>query len=143
MRIYLLALWAMFSFSPIQKGELVVEIKNIENPQGVLYIAVYNESSFLQEGKELIKTKTPIQTVYDQKIAINELPFGVYAIAIYHDVNNNGKLDKNYLGIPTEPYAFSNNPKVKWRSPTFDETKIELNAAQRSLQMELKRWRKH
>jgi len=58
-------------------------------------------------------------------------------------VNNNGQLDKNYLGIPIEPYAFSNNPKVKWRSPTFTETQVELDEAQKDLSVELKRWRKH
>ncbi|MFN7116725.1 MAG: DUF2141 domain-containing protein [Saprospiraceae bacterium] len=143
MWIKLLVLWTNVLFMPAKQGELVLYIQNIENAQGTLYVAVYNESNFLQEGKGLITTKFKVEKSDNQQVEIPNLPFGTYAIAIYHDVNNNGKLDKNALGIPAEPYAFSNNPKVKWRSPTFDETQIELNAPQKSLEVELKRWRKH
>lgn len=143
MRILLFVLWTAMLFAPEKKGELILNVKNIESTNGIIHVAVFDQSNFLQEGKELLKTAIPVQKSQNQRVTISDLPFGTYAVAIYHDVNNNGKFDKNALGIPAEPYAFSNNPKVKWRSPTFDETKIELNAAQRSLQMELKRWRKH
>lgn len=143
MRIYLFVLWTTFFLTPAKKGELVLEIKNIESACGVLQIAVYDEPHFLEEGKALFQTTTLVQTQQDLRIPITNIPFGRYAIAAYHDVNNNGKLDKNYLGIPVEPYAFSNNPRVKWRSPTFEETQIELNTLQKDIPLELKRWRKH
>lgn len=143
MRILLFIFWMLALLSSSKKGSLIVDVKNIENTGGVLHIAIYDKSNFLQEGKELIKTTEPVQTKQNVRIAIPDLPFGTYAIAIYHDVNNNGKLDKNYLGIPAEPYAFSNNPKAKWRSPTFEEAQIELNAAQKDFQLELKRWKNH
>ena len=143
MRIYLFVLWTAALFTPEKKGELVLQIKNIESASGVLHIAVYDEGNFLQEEKELLKMTAIVQTQQDLRVAIPDLPFGTYAVAIYHDVNNNGKLDKNYLGIPAEPYAFSNNPKAKWRSPTFDETQIELSSQQKNLSVELKRWKKH
>ncbi len=143
MRIYLFVLWTTLLFAPEKKGELVLNVQNIESADGIIHIAVFNQSNFLQEGKEILKTTAAVQKSQNQRIIIPSLPFGTYAIAIYHDVNNNGKFDKNALGIPVEPYAFSNNPKVKWRSPTFDETQIELNAPQKILEVELKRWRKH
>ena len=41
---------------------------------------------------------------------LEQLPFGYYAVKLYHDENQNKKLDKNFFGIPTEGYGFSNDP---------------------------------
>ena len=55
------------------------------------------------------------------------LPAGDYALQVIHDENDNGDLDKNLLGIPSEDYGFSRNPKA-WRRATFDEAKFDLAA---------------
>lgn len=39
--------------------------------------------------------------------AFRDVKAGRYAVALWHDVNNNGKVDSNWLGIPTEPVAAS------------------------------------
>jgi uncharacterized protein (DUF2141 family) len=39
----------------------------------------------------------------------DELPSGACAVAVVHDENGNGRLDKNSLGIPTEGYDVPNN----------------------------------
>ena len=66
----------------------------------------------------------------------------MYTAAIFHDVNNNGKLDKNLLGVPTEPYGFSNNARSKWGPPKYDTAKFQLNQDQLLLQIEVKKWSK-
>lgn len=139
-----LALCTTFFLFFEKTGNLVLQIKNVDAAEGTLRVAVYEgEQNFLKTGKELITTSRIVKSKKDQQVILSEVPFGKYAIAIYHDVNDNGKLDKNYLGIPTEPYAFSNNPKVKWRSPTFAETQVEFNSQQKDLHLELNRWKKH
>lgn len=42
-------------------------------------------------------------------VTFDKLPAGDYAMKAFHDVNGNGKMDTNPFGMPTEPYAFSNN----------------------------------
>jgi uncharacterized protein (DUF2141 family) len=42
-------------------------------------------------------------------VVLTNLDPGQYAIILFHDENGNGKLDRNALGVPTEPYGFSNN----------------------------------
>ena len=69
------------------------------------------------------------------------LKFGTYAIAIFHDLNSNGELDKNVLGIPAEPYAFSNKPKSKWRVPRFHEVKFDFTENGQKLNTKLAKWR--
>lgn len=55
-----------------------------------------------------------------------DLPPGDWAVAITQDVNNNDKLDKNMMGIPTEPFAFSNNVRPRFSPPAFDDCKFTV-----------------
>ena len=50
----------------------------------------------------------------------------MYSFSFYHDVNSNKKLDKNFIGIPKEPYGFSNNQAGRFGPPNFEDSKIEL-----------------
>jgi len=54
------------------------------------------------------------------------LPHGEYAIAIFVDANGNGKMDKNFLGIPKEQYGFSNNVMGRMAAPSFEQAKFEV-----------------
>ena len=54
------------------------------------------------------------------------VPAGTYAVAAFHDANDNGKLD-TVMGIPKEGYAFSRNPKVHVRAPHFIEASFDSN----------------
>jgi len=51
---------------------------------------------------------------------------GWYAIALYHDKNDNRKLDKNWLGIPRERIGISNNPRFHFRVPRYKEAAFEV-----------------
>jgi len=66
----------------------------------------------------------PIAGEHSIEVTIENIPPGEYAISIFHDENDNGKLDTNFIGIPKEPYGFSNNPVIKLRPPTFMEAKF-------------------
>lgn len=68
---------------------------------------------------------------------ISDLPAGEYAITLFHDVNGNHLLDKNFIGIPTEPYGFSNNARGLFGPPTFDAAKFVLNQTHQKIQITL------
>ncbi len=55
------------------------------------------------------------------------LPRGESAIAVGHDVNVNKKVDKNWLGKPTEQWGMSNNPHAHMRAPDFSKAEFELS----------------
>ena len=57
----------------------------------------------------------------------SDLHEGEYAVAAFHDANGNGKLDTT-LGIPREGFAFSNNPPLRPRAPTFTESRFPFRA---------------
>lgn len=61
------------------------------------------------------------------------LKAGIYAISIFHDENDNGKLDTNFIGIPTEPYGFSNNAKGMFGPPDFKDCQVEVAAGKKEI----------
>lgn len=124
-----------------QKGTLTVKVKDVSQAQGSIRMAVYNnEKSFPSESQSFRGAFLSLKPGINTQLSCDQLPFGTYAVAVYHDVNNNGKMDKNALGIPTEPYAFSNNVKVKWRAPKFREAAFSFSAPQQEIVVVLKRW---
>jgi uncharacterized protein (DUF2141 family) len=53
---------------------------------------------------------------------------GAYAVAIVHDTNGNGRVDTNFVGLPTEQWGVSRNVRPSLRAPRFDEASIRLAA---------------
>jgi len=52
---------------------------------------------------------------------------GVYALAVYHDANANGKFDRGgFIGLPLEAYGFSNNPATFVSLPSFRSVRLDI-----------------
>lgn len=66
------------------------------------------------------------------------LPAGQHAIKAYHDVNANGKLDTNWMGIPNEPYGFGNDARGSFGPPTFEQAAIAVDRAPVVTRLKLK-----
>jgi len=82
--------------------------------------AVYiNSESFLSDNA-FAKQKFDCAQVKNNNISF-KLPTGQYGIAIYHDENGDGKLNKNFVGYPSEPFGFSNNPQILARAPSWKD----------------------
>lgn len=62
----------------------------------------------------------------DVERTVMNLPPGRYALALYHDMNDNWKLDKNFVGYPKEPYGFSNNYRPVFSGPDFEDCVFEV-----------------
>ena len=126
MYILLLCFSLLTSFVNNENPQLTIEIQNIDILEGNIRIGVFNTSEkFLKEGLSfknyVIAVKNTTVT-----IIIDDLPKGEYAFLLYHDKNSDGKLNQNFLGIPKEPFGFSNNVRPKIAKPTFDECKFLL-----------------
>ncbi len=122
-----------------------IQIDNIRSIKGSIRIAVYNTAAGFLQDEHIIFRKSVAATEVNGntlEMDLKELPEGVYAVAVYHDLNNNGQIDKNMMGIPTEPYAFSNGAGGKWKAPVFSEAAIKLSDKTR-LQLKLKYWKEY
>jgi uncharacterized protein (DUF2141 family) len=65
-----------------------------------------------------------------RKFTFKGLPEGSYAVAIYQDENNNDNCDKNFFGVPTEAYAFSNDIRPLLSVPGYKDCSFQLNKSQ-------------
>ena len=65
------------------------------------------------------------------------MPPGHYAVTVYHDRDNSGKLETGAFGIPKEPVGFSNNPTFLFGPPFFDAAAIQLGDTARRLTIKL------
>jgi len=122
----------ILGFSSFEKEhnayDLTVKATGIKSKNGQIEFALYKDNNvFAKEGKTY---KIIRKSVADDEVSctFKDLPEGKYAVCIYHDANNNHLCDKNFFGIPTEAYGFSNNRKPILSIPTFDDCSVQLNA---------------
>lgn len=114
-------------FAPA-KHKISIEIKAIPNVKGNLYVALFRQKDdFPEFGKQYLGKIVPV-TSKKMTYVFDNLSEGKYAIAIFHDENKNSKLDKNYLGVPTEAYGFSNNARRTFSAPSFEEAELNLKS---------------
>ncbi|QDA59503.1 DUF2141 domain-containing protein [Hymenobacter jejuensis] len=112
---------------PVATSAVNVVVTDLPSTKATLKLYFYNvKENFLQRGRyTLLKYVKPAG---QKQITLPiELTNGEWAVALTQDLNDNDLVDKNMLGIPTEPYAFSNNIRPKFSAPAFDECKFTVS----------------
>ncbi|MCV2886350.1 DUF2141 domain-containing protein [Aestuariibacter sp. AA17] len=91
--------------------DLRVKVSNIEHSEGSIKIAVYDSAESMKAYKA-----AHIATVEAQngeiEATFEQVASGNYGVMVYQDLDGNDKLGRNFMGIPNEPYGFSNNPRL-------------------------------
>ena len=127
-----------------ESGQIVVNVTELKLRKGEVHIALYDsEEHFMNTDKMLVGKVVSVSPSGPVSVELGVFPYGDYAIALFQDLNKNGKLDTNLLGVPVEPYAFSNNTKVKWGPATFEEARFSLQQERLELDIQPKRWKDH
>ena len=104
---------------------VTVTISGMNVDNGNVYVGLYNsEATFLATPY-----KGAIAKVSDKKATatFRDLSKGVYAVSVYHDENNNKKMDTNFIGIPKEPIGCSNGAKGFMGPPKYKNAKFKVN----------------
>jgi uncharacterized protein (DUF2141 family) len=107
--------------------DINIEVQNLKNTVGKVFIGLYNKSKNFTIVSKVYKGVDLYIGSHTLSYTFKEIPYGIYAISIFHDENSNKKLDKNFLGIPNEGYGFSNNAKVMLSIPSFNEAKFKIS----------------
>jgi len=109
----------------VSTSEIKVSIKELESNKGKVRIALYNTENNYEAGKSF-RTQEVNITDKTAKCSFKNIHAGVYAIKFYHDENMNHKIDKNFFGIPTEDYGFSNNASGNFGPASFEDAKFTV-----------------
>lgn len=113
-----------------QENSLTVHVGNVKSSNGEIHIGVYKSQEGYPYDKEIC-------TVYRFKAVkgvstytIKNIKAGYYAMAIYHDENDNDKCDTNFFGYPLEGYCFSNRKDIiDILPPSFETAKVKVSGA--------------
>jgi len=103
--------------------QLRLEVSSFRSAKGALNCRLFNEAGSFPDGDGFRTVRAPIEGAQATCGFANLAP-GTYAVAVVHDENGNGRLDRNLLGIPAEGYGVSNNRTYAMSSPKWDESKF-------------------
>jgi len=118
--------------------DLVVEVQlNKPGAGGVLQLVLCPTEAAYDSEKGCtpaqVKAVGSVVTVTFRDVAP-----GTYAIKAFHDVDANGKLDTNFMGIPKEPYGFSNDAMGTFGPPTFQQASFAVGASSTKVKFKMK-----
>jgi uncharacterized protein (DUF2141 family) len=127
---------ALLAASHARAADLTVHIDNVKAAGGKIEIALYNSAGAFM--KTAVGVSSTAATSAANTVVLKDLPAGEYALAVFHDANSNGKLDKNLFGMPSEDYAFSNNALGKMGPPSFEQARFTLPDGGASMRVNLR-----
>jgi uncharacterized protein (DUF2141 family) len=143
MKEYFVAtIFLLIPFCPLlAQGKVIAVIENLKNDKGVCRVCLFNNANaFIGEsGKPYKCVITAINNKKSVAVIENVTP-GNYALFVFHDANNNNKIDKNFLGMPKEGYGASKNilpfaaaPRYEENTFTVANNTVDLNVEIRNL----------
>ncbi len=109
---------------------LTVEVNNVESARGKIRIGLYHKA----KASNFPDTKrASVNRIVDAQKGTVSCVFpglapGEYAVAVFHDQNSNGELDKNLMGAPTEGIGFSRDARARFRAPSYSSAAFNVRA---------------
>lgn len=139
MQLFLLLSTLLFLSGP---QSVSLQVSSTSAQWGDFHLAVYASPEDYEAGRTIVGA---VKACNDGAVSFDVvLPAaGEYVISGYHDVNGNGKLDLNIMGIPKEPYGFVQPPASKWKEPQFEEIATTVDAGKLETRLEFKLWKEY
>lgn len=111
--------------TPSFKSDLEIKIIGVKDKPGPIVCALFSTAKGFPEEDGLAFAGTRATGSGTTRLCLfKDISEGEYAVGIRHDENGNGKLDKNFFGVPTEGWAVSKNARPSLRTPRFEEAKF-------------------
>lgn len=121
------AIAASAFIAPIASAaDLTIKVEGIAKAKGTIMLGLFDEATYNGDGA----VAGANLTVEGGEVVASfaDLTPGEYAVRLYHDVNDDGEMNTNPFGMPTEPYAFSNNAKGRFGPAKWDAAKFTVTA---------------
>jgi uncharacterized protein (DUF2141 family) len=110
-----------------EAGEVSVTFSGIRTPTGALFVGLYDNEAAFGGGQPVGGYRLVVDGATVAQ-SIKGLKPGRYAIKVYHDVDGDGRMNTNAFGLPTEPYAASNNAPATMGPPAWADAVFEVTA---------------
>lgn len=121
------------------KAALRISVSGMRSAKGNITITIYPDepSRFLDGAYKVARQQLPVTLPATSACFALPAP-GYYAVALFHDENDDHHLNANALGIPTEGIGFSNNPTLYFRPPDLSRVRIPLHPGDNPIAIRMK-----
>jgi len=110
---------------------LTITVSNIQAMSGSLQIGVYHSESGWVAGEAVNGAMVTVDDV-NESVTIHGLEPGEYGLKMYHDVDGDGAMSTNLMGVPLEPFAFSNNAMGRFGPASWDDAMFTVSTGENS-----------
>jgi len=114
----------------------LVELRNGKGKIGCLLYA--SAKGFPTDASAAAQVKWCPIANKESSCSFDPVPAGTYAVACFHDENDNGKMDTNLLGIPSEGVVVSNHAKGFMGPPSFKDARFSFPGVATEIRLEMK-----
>ena len=118
-----LLLCAAATSSCVSAATVEVHVSSVVGGRGKVNVAVCDKERFL---KDCVYSGSAPAQANDTVVTVPNVPKGTWAVLAYQDENQNDKLDRNLIGIPSENYGFSRDARGRFGPPDYEEAAIEV-----------------
>lgn len=129
LRLLLALLAVAVSAGAANAATLVVTVHGLRNDRGHIRIGVCRKAEFLSEACAF-HAVIPARPG-DITASIPGIMPGLYAVAVYQDEDDSGRLKRNFLGLPKEDLGFSRNPALGMGPPDFADSALMIGGNSR------------
>jgi uncharacterized protein (DUF2141 family) len=134
----LIALAALLFSSASQAGELKLELSAPGLQGKTLNVAIHSSAADFPMRDDKAIRRRIVATGDVTMLLLADIPSGEYAISVYADLNGNGKLDTNFIGIPNEPTGASRDASSHFGPPGFKDAAFILGEGTTSQTIHIK-----
>jgi uncharacterized protein (DUF2141 family) len=121
---------------PTTAADLTVKVEGIRETRGTIRLELDGSAAAWDNKEKPTALGSTPAVIGAVTYTFKGLPRGSYAVGVYHDANDNGELDMNFLGIPKEDFGISNDPNLT-RKPTFEEAHVDVGDADQHITIHL------
>lgn len=140
--LLLLAVGGSLCFaSPIHSSTnsiMKVQIEGLLEAKGQICYSLFDRSQGFPESNNNVRAECLSVKERMPTLTIENLHLGTYALAVFHDINEDGEFNRNFLGIPQEGFGFSQNPKIQTSPLSFGESAVFVTGTATHLQVRLR-----
>jgi uncharacterized protein (DUF2141 family) len=120
-------------------SSMLIRVHGVRSASGSLVVVLYGDKpdEFLKKGARLARERVPAR-LGSVAVCLGAPRPGTYAVAVYHDENDNRKFDRAWTGLPSEGFGVSNNPRPFFRAPTHRESAIQVGTGNSVVNIDLR-----
>lgn len=123
-----IVLFALLIAPPAAAEALTITVANVASDEGHLMISIVDSKPAYEDNAGAVASFILPARKGTVTFSADSLPTGKLAIRVMHDQNDNEKLDSNMLGIPREPFGFSNDATGNFGPPKWDQVNFDFTA---------------